>query len=152
MWCVLPGKIPSVFPPPLPPTVSSSSFPPSSHSFSTLLFLLSVTCVPPSSYFTPLSSPPHFFLPYFSSLPSLPPFLSSFPLIPKSLPPFPLQTDEVKNVRWCTSGGVMIYFDRFGRQYSGPLQRLLPHRHFKVQLVSQCCLYRICLHPVSLPT
>ena len=79
------------FLPPLPPPTVSSSFPPSSHSFSpSLLFFLSVTCIPPSSYFTRLSPPPHFFLPYFSSLPALPPFLSSLPLTPESLPPLPL--------------------------------------------------------------
>ena len=83
IWCVLPGKMPSVFPPPLPPpslpNVSSSSFSPSSHSFSpSLLFLLSVTCIPPSSYFTPLPSP-SFFLTSLHSLPfhhSFHPFLS----------------------------------------------------------------------------
>ena len=102
IWCVLPGMMPSVFPPPLP-LLPRPPLPPQRLFF----FVLSLF-----SFFFSFSFS-SFFLTSLHSLPfhhSFHPFLS----LPQSLPPFPLQIDEVKNVRWRTSGGVMIYFDRFG--------------------------------------
>ena len=68
------------FLPPSPPTVSSSSFPPSSHSFSpSLLFLLSVTCIPHLVLLLFLPLLTSFFLTSLHSLPfhhSFHPFLS----------------------------------------------------------------------------
>ena len=86
----------------LPPSQQLSSFS-CSLSLSLLLFPLSVTCIPLSSYFPSLSLPVHFFILFTP----LPPFLSSFSLtlhhfLPPPSPPHPLTGKSFAGRhQWC---------------------------------------------------